>query len=88
MHNSIIRINTFFYQFLARFLTINILLFLKVRDFRILSGKSHNLIGQGIFHGDKKIRDLHEKSRDLSNYEIFQHKILKSQSFKKRAVYW
>jgi hypothetical protein len=26
--------------------------------------------------------------RDLLNYEIFQHKILKSQSFKKRAVYW
>ncbi len=43
-------------------------------------GKSHNLIGQGIFHGDQKSRDLHEKSRDLSNYEIFQHKILKSQS--------
>ncbi len=37
---------------------------------------------------DQKSRDLHEKSRDLSNYEIFQHKILKSQSFKKRAVYW
>ncbi len=36
----------------------------------------------------KKSRDLHEKSRDLSNYEIFQHKILKSQIFKKRAVYW
>jgi hypothetical protein len=46
------------------------------------------LIGQGIFHGDKKSRDLHEKSRVLSNYEIFQHKILKSQSFKKRTVYW
>jgi hypothetical protein len=42
------------------------------------------LIGQGIFHGDQKSRDLHEKSRDLSNYEIFQHKILKSQSLKKR----
>ncbi len=37
---------------------------------------------------DQKSRDRHEKSRDLSNYEIFQHKILKSQSFKKRAVYW
>ena len=37
---------------------------------------------------DQKSRDLHEKSRDLSNYEIFQHKILKSQSFQKRAVYW
>ena len=36
----------------------------------------------------KKSLDLHEKSLDLSNYEIFQHKILKSQSFKKRAVYW
>ena len=43
------------------------------------------MIGQGIFHGDQKSRDLHEKSRDLSNYEIFQHKILKSQSFKKKS---
>jgi hypothetical protein len=34
---------------------------------------------------DKKSRDLHEKSRDLSNYEIFQHNILKSQSFKKKS---
>jgi hypothetical protein len=58
----------------SEILTINILLFLKVRDF---------MIGQGIFHGDQKSRDLHEKSRDLSNYEIFQHKILISQSFKK-----
>jgi hypothetical protein len=60
-------------------------------------GKSHNLIGQGIFHEDQdfflslncpecnegqfrdqKSRDLHEKSLDLSNFEIFQHKILKS----------
>jgi hypothetical protein len=37
---------------------------------------------------DQKSRDLHEKSRDLSNHEIFQHKILKSQSLKKRGVYW
>jgi hypothetical protein len=58
-----------------------------VRDFRFYAGNSHNLIGQGIFHGDQKSRDLHEKSRDQSNYEIFQYKILKSQSFKKRAVY-
>jgi hypothetical protein len=36
---------------------------------------------------DQKSPDLHEKSLDLSSYEIFQHKILKSQSFKKRAVY-
>jgi hypothetical protein len=35
-----------------------------------------------------KTKNFCEKSRDLSNYEIFQHKILKSQSFKKRAVYW
>jgi hypothetical protein len=34
---------------------------------------------------DQKSRDLHEKSRDLSNYEIFQHKILKSQSFSKKS---
>jgi hypothetical protein len=51
--------------------------------------KSHNLIRQGIFHEDQKSRNiLHEKSRDLSNYEIFQHQILKFQSFTKRAVYW
>jgi len=44
---------------------------------------------QGMFHGDKKSRDLHEKSCDLSSDEIFQHKILKSQFFfKKRAVHW
>jgi len=51
------------------------------------------MIGKGIFHGDQdffdqKSRDLHEKSRDLSYYEIFQQKILKSQTFKKSAVYW
>ncbi len=68
-------------------ITINILLFLKVRILGFYAGKSNNLIGQGIFHGDQKSRDLHEKSRDLSNYEIFQHKILKLQSFKKRAVF-
>ncbi len=43
-------------------ITINILLFLKVRDLRFYAGKSHNLIGQGIFHGDQKSRDLHEKN--------------------------
>jgi hypothetical protein len=50
------------------------------------AGKSHNLIGLRIFHGDFDFFDLHEKSLDLSNYEIFPHKILKSQTFKKRAV--
>jgi hypothetical protein len=29
-----------------------------VRDFRILCGKSHNLIGQGIFHEDQKSHDF------------------------------
>jgi hypothetical protein len=42
--------------------------------------------GKGIFHGDQKNLDLHEKSRDLSYYDIFQQKILKSQTFKKNAV--
>jgi len=46
------------------------------------------MIGKGIFHEDQKSRDLHEKSRDLSYYEIFQQKILKSQTFKKNAVHW
>jgi hypothetical protein len=41
------------------------------------------LIGLGIFHEDLNLFDLHEKSLDLSNYEIFQHKILKSRTFKK-----
>ncbi len=69
------------------------------------AGKSHNLIGLGIFHGDldffrslncpslhsgqfrdKKSLDLHEKSLDLSNYEIFPHKILKSRTFKKSSI--
>ncbi len=73
--------------------TINILLFLKCGILEFYAGKSHNLIGQEIFRGDQdfldqKSWDLYEKSRDLSNYEIFKHKILKSQSFKKRAIYW
>ena len=41
------------------------------------------MIGKWIFHGDQKSRDLHENSRDLSYYEIFQQKILKSQTLKK-----
>jgi hypothetical protein len=45
------------------------------------AGKFHNLIGLEIFHGD-----LHEKSLDLSNYEIFPHKILKSRTFKKSSI--
>jgi hypothetical protein len=35
---------------------------------------------------DKKSLDLHEKSLDLSNYEIFPHKILKSRTFKKSGI--
>ncbi len=50
------------------------------------AGKSHNLIGLGIFHGDLDFFDLHEKSLDLSNYEIFPHKILKSRTFKKSNI--
>ncbi len=50
------------------------------------AGKSHNLIGLGIFHGDLDSFDLHEKSRNLSNYEIFPHKILKSRTFKKSSI--
>jgi hypothetical protein len=50
------------------------------------AGKSHNLIGLGIFHGDLDFFDLHEKSLDLSNYEVFPHKILKSRTFKKSSV--
>ncbi len=49
-------------------------------------GKSHNLIGLGIFHGDLDFFDLHEKSLDLSNDEIFPHKILKSRTFKKCSI--
>jgi hypothetical protein len=55
------------------------------------AGKSHNLIGLRIFHGDldffdKKSLDLHEKSLDLKDYEIFPHKILKSRTFKKSSI--
>ncbi len=50
------------------------------------AGKSHNLIGLGIFHGDLDFFDLYEKSLDLSNYEIFPHKILKSRTFKKSSI--
>jgi hypothetical protein len=35
---------------------------------------------------DQKSLDLHEKSLDLSNYEIFPHKILKSRTFKKSSI--
>ena len=35
---------------------------------------------------DQKSLDLHEKSLDLSNYEIFPHKILKSRTFKKSGI--
>jgi hypothetical protein len=49
-------------------------------------GKSHNVIDLGIFHGDLDFFDIHEKSLDLSNYEIFPHKILKSRTFKKSGI--
>jgi hypothetical protein len=35
---------------------------------------------------DKKSLDLHEKSLDLSNYETFPHKILKSRTFEKSST--
>jgi hypothetical protein len=35
---------------------------------------------------DKKSLDRHEKSLDLSNYEIFPQKILKSRTFKKSSI--
>jgi hypothetical protein len=35
---------------------------------------------------DQKSLDLHEKSLDLSNYEIFPHKILKSRTLKKSSI--
>ncbi len=50
------------------------------------AGKSHNLIGLGIFHGDRDFFDLHENSLNLSNYEIFPHKSLKFRTFKKSSI--
>jgi hypothetical protein len=53
------------------------------------AGKSHNLIGLGIFHGDLDFflsLNCPEKSLDLLNYEIFPHKILKSRTFKKSSI--
>jgi hypothetical protein len=50
------------------------------------AGKSHSFSGLGIFHGDLDFFDLHEKSLELSNYEIFPHKILKSRIFKKSSI--
>jgi hypothetical protein len=35
---------------------------------------------------DQKSLDLHEKSLDLSNYEIFPQKILKYRTFKKSSI--
>jgi hypothetical protein len=65
----------------------NILLFFKkIVILGFYAGKSHNLIGHGIFHGDLNFFDLHEKSLDLSNYEIFPHKIQKSPTFKNSSI--
>ncbi len=60
--------------------------FKKIVILGFYAGKSHNLIGLGIFHGDLDFFDLHEKSLDLSNYEIFPNKILKSRTFKKSSI--
>ncbi len=56
-------------------------LFVKDCDFRILCWKIHS----GQFR-DQKSLDLHEKSLDQSNYEIFPHKIIKSRTFKKSSI--
>jgi hypothetical protein len=48
--------------------------------------KSHNLIGLKIFLVDLDFFDVREKSLDLSNYEIFPHKILKSRTFKNSSI--
>jgi hypothetical protein len=49
--------------------------------------KSHNLIGQGIVHGDKKVEiSMKNPKTNQSNYEIFPHKILKSHTFKKSSI--
>ncbi len=50
------------------------------------AGKSHNLIGLGIFHGDLDFFDLHDNSLTLAIYEIFPHKILKSRTFEKSSI--
>ncbi len=65
----------------------NILLFFyKIVILGFYAGKSHNLIGLGIFHGDLDFFYLHEKFLGLSNYEIFPHKIIKSRTFKKSSI--
>ncbi len=45
----------------------------------------NRFLGSGQFR-DQKSLDLHEKSLDLTNYEIFPHKILKSRTFKKSSI--
>jgi hypothetical protein len=48
---------------------------------RFYAGKSHNLIGLGIFHGDLDFFDLHEKSQSLKNpltYQIMRFSCIKS----------
>jgi hypothetical protein len=57
-----------------------------IRNNEIRNNAPVPLIGLGIFHGDLDFFDLHEKSLDLSNYEIFPHKILKSRTFKKSSI--
>ncbi len=44
------------------------------------------MIALWIFHGDLNFFDLHEKSLDLSKYEILPHKILKSRTLKKSSI--
>jgi hypothetical protein len=77
---------TFEKRCLAWHKNTNILLFFKkIVILGFYAVKSHNLMVLGIFHGDLNLFDLREKSLDLSNYEIFQHKILKSLTFKKSS---
>ena len=46
---------------------------------------NHSSIRSGQFRGQKSLGPL-EISLDLSNYEIFPHKILKSRTFKKSSI--
>jgi hypothetical protein len=55
---------------------------MEISTFLSLNGPS---LHSGQFR-NKKSLDLHEKSLDLSNYEIFPHKILKPRTFKKSSI--
>ena len=55
-------------------LTINVPLILQVQDIIFLCGKTYIQPFQGVFYGDQKSPDLHEKPREMAEYMFFTNK--------------